>query len=359
MHWLSVAGLTFAGLFPLVNPFAALPLFASLTQGTPADWRKRTVIKTAIFVFVILVVTEYAGSTLLSFFGLSLGMLQIAGGLIVGHTAWMMSTDTPKITQEQEHQIKRSVGKALKDATVHAVTAAVDTAREHGEPNHRRRHDEVRHGGNQHGETEHAGNQHGETHKHPHKAGPHPTAKTIAASAESVAAAASARANAEPETERAPGSDHGTKAAALAASTPGSSAAEHAADTAPAAEHAKSPEHAANQPAHGDRPARPLPDISFSPMAMPMLAGPGSMGVVIGIVAHNQGAMDSVGIMIGIAGIALLALIVLAAATPLNRALGSSGILVMQRVFGFITLGIAVALVATGISSLFGIPIVN
>lgn len=102
-----------------------------------------------------------------------------------------------------------------------------------------------------------------------------------------------------------------------------------------------------------------FPDISFSPIAMPMLAGPGSMGVVIGVVAQHKGLGDSVGLSIGIAAIALLSMLTLLAATPINRWLGASGVMVLQRVFGFITLGIAVALVSTGISSLFGIPLVN
>ena len=344
--------MTFAGLLPLVNPFAALPLFASLTQGTPAEWRKQTIIKTSIFVFIILVVTEYAGTTLLSFFGLSLGMLQIAGGLIVGHTAWMMSTDTPKITHEQEHRIKRSVVKGVRDATVHAVSTAVGT-------------------------LEHSPDQKGAGHKHHHaKHSGHADASAGNAN-ENITNASGTSAHqacqpseivrlneaseegAHPAGSESAPAGHSGEAVTTHTARPSGAKGSGDPGTESGAGHPGAANAQVGHPAAEGTQPHALPDISFSPMAMPMLAGPGAMGVVVGIVAHNQGAVDSLGIMIGIAGIALLSLIVLAASSTLNRVLGSSGVLVMQRIFGFITLGIAVALVATGVSSLFGIPIVN
>lgn len=284
VHWLSLAGLTFAALFPLVNPLAALPLFASLTQGGTSQWRKQMAIKASVFVFLILFVTECVGNGLLHFFGLSLGMLQIAGGLIVAHTAWEMSTGAPKISQKDEHRIKRKVFVAMKEATLHAVSSAAQTVS-----------------------------------RATHSAG-HAVDYVL---------------------------DHDPGATDDPAATRDSLPADAASD-------GSSKATGKNEPAE----AR-FPDISFSPMAMPMLAGPGSMGVVIGIVSQHHSDFDGLGIAIGIAAIAVLSLLVLFAATPINSWLGPGGVMVLQRVFGFITLGIAVALVAQGISSLFGIPLVN
>lgn len=278
MHWLSIAGITFAALFPLVNPFAALPLFASLTHGAPDAWRKRMVLKASIFVFVILIVTQYIGNSLLNFFGLSLGTLQIAGGLIVAHTAWQMSTDTPKISDSERHRIKRKIGRGVAGATAHTVTSAASSLA--GLPSRLHRHDDHHAGGD----------------GDPNQIENHPE-------------------------------------------SPESSATEQYA----------APESSA--------PPATLPDISFSPMAMPMLAGPGAMGVVIGLVTSHSGAPQAIGIGLGLVGISLLCFLVLSASAALNRMLGPSGIMVMQRIFGFITLGIAVALVASGISTLFGIQI--
>ena len=47
------------------------------------------------------------------------------------------------------------------------------------------------------------------------------------------------------------------------------------------------------------------PDVSFSPMALPLIAGPGSIGVVIALAARNTAAGFHVGIVLGIAAAAL------------------------------------------------------
>ncbi len=308
MSWFSIAGITFLALFPIINPFAALPLFASLTRdGTPA-WRKQMAIKASVYAFIILVITEYIGNGLLSFFGLSLGTLQIAGGLIVAHTAWGMSTGTPKISNQEKRRIKRHVGAAMKSATIRAVSTAADTVS--------------------------------------HTA--HHASAAVAELPDLLV----------PELDKVTGStttDSSEKKPGNAAPELDDVAAHEVDVPPPPSEQPAEPGAASGHPEQEAK----LPDISFTPMAMPMLAGPGAMGVVIGLVARHTGAVESIGIAVGIAAICVLALLTLLAATPINRWLGPGGVLVLQRVFGFITLGIAVALVTQGISDLFGIPIVN
>ena len=76
----SAAGATFLALFPIVNPFGGIPLFFSITSGfTPQD-RYRAALKTGFYVFVILVSFMFFGRFVLNFFGISLPVLQIAGG---------------------------------------------------------------------------------------------------------------------------------------------------------------------------------------------------------------------------------------------------------------------------------------
>ena len=317
MNWLSIAALTFAALFPIINPFAALPLFASLTrEGTP-KWRKQMAVKASLYAFIILVIAEYIGNGLLSFFGLSLGTLQIAGGLIVAHTAWGMSTDSPKISNQEKRRIKRHVGAAMKAATVRAVSTAAGT---------------VSHS------AHHAGAAVAELPDllipELDKVTGSTTTETGEGGSDKEASSSTGR---EPQAANLPHAGGRPQES----SGPHATGDDHGVDVDPPMSEAK------------------LPDISFTPMAMPMLAGPGAMGVVIGLVARHTGAVESLGIAIGIAAICLLALLALLAATPINRWLGPGGVLVLQRVFGFITLGIAVALVTQGISSLFGIPLVN
>src|SRR5208283_1933204 len=79
----TAATATFLALFPIVNPFGGIPLFFSLTSDFSPAERRHTALKTAFYVIAILVVFMLFGRFVLSFFGISLPVLKIAGGLIV------------------------------------------------------------------------------------------------------------------------------------------------------------------------------------------------------------------------------------------------------------------------------------
>jgi multiple antibiotic resistance protein len=98
------AAATFLALFPIVDPFGGIPIFFSMTSSwTPRD-RQRTAVKTGIWVFVILVTFLFVGRFVLHFFGISLPVLKIAGGLIVANTAWGMVTSHSRITPEESQE---------------------------------------------------------------------------------------------------------------------------------------------------------------------------------------------------------------------------------------------------------------
>src|SRR6201987_781545 len=100
----SSATATFLALFPIVNPFGGIPLFFSITSGfTPKD-RYNAALKTGIYVFAILVTFMFFGRFVLNFFGISLPVLQIAGGLIVANTAWGMVTGGTRITAAESDE---------------------------------------------------------------------------------------------------------------------------------------------------------------------------------------------------------------------------------------------------------------
>src|SRR5579859_1556453 len=92
------AAATFLALFPIVNPFGGVPLFFSLTSAMSDSERRNTALKTAIYVVAILVVFLFFGRFVLIFFGISLPVLKIAGGLIVANTAWGMVTGSGRLT---------------------------------------------------------------------------------------------------------------------------------------------------------------------------------------------------------------------------------------------------------------------
>lgn len=194
------AAATFLALFPIVDPFGGIPIFFTLTSSWKPRERNRTALKTSLWVFGILVVFLFFGRFVLHFFGISLPVLNIAGGLIVANTAWGMVTSNPRITPEE---------------SVEAVSKE---------------------------------------------------------------------------------------------------------------------------------------DISLTPLAMPLLSGPGAIGVVMALAAHTDSSVAYLGMVIGIAAVALSVFLFLWLGEPLVRRLGPNAVGAINRIFGFLILAIAVQLIWDGVA---------
>jgi multiple antibiotic resistance protein len=189
---------TFLALFPIVNPFGGVPMFFALTSEMAPSERRKTALKTALYVIGILIVFLFFGRFVLNFFGISLPVLQIAGGLIVANTAWGMVTASSRMTPAESHEA---------------------TTKE---------------------------------------------------------------------------------------------------------------------------------DISLTPMAMPMLSGPGSIGVVMGLAAHADTMAAYVGMVIGIVALGAVVFLFLSLGGPFVKRLGPGTTGAINRIFGFLILAVAVQLVWDG-----------
>ena len=93
-------------------------------------------------------------------------------------------------------------------------------------------------------------------------------------------------------------------------------------------------------------------DISFTPMAMPMLSGPGSISLLIGLSAGNPTwtvSLLTVGVVAVMAG---LVFVTLHYAPLLFRLLGRAGLSALSRIMGFLVMAIGIQLLISGIVSL-------
>lgn len=92
-----------AALFPIANPLGNAPLFLTLTEGVTAEERKVLSRKVAINSFVLMMAAVLAGDYILDFFGVSVPVLQVAGGFVVAALGFRLLNDpgdtreTPKI----------------------------------------------------------------------------------------------------------------------------------------------------------------------------------------------------------------------------------------------------------------------
>lgn len=79
----SYVAIVVIGLLPIANPFSTAPVFLSVTKDLDTEDRYRLLKLTCIYMFAILTVFLLAGALILSFFGISVPALRIAGGLII------------------------------------------------------------------------------------------------------------------------------------------------------------------------------------------------------------------------------------------------------------------------------------
>ncbi len=95
-------------------------------------------------------------------------------------------------------------------------------------------------------------------------------------------------------------------------------------------------------------------DISFTPMAMPMLSGPGSISFLIGLSVGEPGWTRSILIVGAMAVLAVIIFSVLYYAPLLFRLLGRAGLSALSRIMGFLVMAIGIQLLIYGVVSLVG-----
>ena len=96
-----------------------------------------------------------------------------------------------------------------------------------------------------------------------------------------------------------------------------------------------------------------IEDVSVFPMAMPMIAGPGSIASVMLLMAQNDG-LDRAGIILAaLAAVLVLTLLALLAAGPLMRVLGANAEAVITRLLGVLLGALAAQFVIDGLRESF------
>lgn len=79
-----------SALFPIVNPLGGSPIFLALTKDYSNSDRKSVSWRIAVNSFFLLVGSYLIGTYILSFFGISLPVVQVGGGLAVISSGWAL-----------------------------------------------------------------------------------------------------------------------------------------------------------------------------------------------------------------------------------------------------------------------------
>jgi multiple antibiotic resistance protein len=82
--------LVIGALFPIVNPLGGAPIFLAMTRGFTHESHAVLARKIAVNGFLLLVVSILVGTNILDFFGISLPVVQIGGGMVVISSSWAL-----------------------------------------------------------------------------------------------------------------------------------------------------------------------------------------------------------------------------------------------------------------------------
>ena len=80
--------LTFTALFPIVDPLAVSPIFMAITQEYSPETRRALALRVALNSLVLMAGSYFVGAHVLNFFGVSLPVVQVGGGLVVVSMGW-------------------------------------------------------------------------------------------------------------------------------------------------------------------------------------------------------------------------------------------------------------------------------
>lgn len=83
-----------ATILPILNPAATAPIFLSLTEGASPGTRAMLARRISGNMVALMVGSMLVGSYVLDFFGISLPIVRVGGGLIVATAAWQLLTTT-------------------------------------------------------------------------------------------------------------------------------------------------------------------------------------------------------------------------------------------------------------------------
>jgi multiple antibiotic resistance protein len=95
--------------------------------------------------------------------------------------------------------------------------------------------------------------------------------------------------------------------------------------------------------------AKTMRDIAFTPIAMPLLSGPGSIAVTIGLATHADNVVENSAVAAGIILVAVIAWLVLRSSIKVVHYLSETGMNVLTRLMGFILICIGIEFISTGL----------
>ena len=100
--------LTLTALFPIVDPLAGSPIFLAMTQEYPSETRRALSWRVALNSLFLMIGSYLVGSHVLNFFGVSLPVVQVGGGLVVISMGWGMLMQSDDAGEPSRREVQSS-----------------------------------------------------------------------------------------------------------------------------------------------------------------------------------------------------------------------------------------------------------
>ena len=121
-EWSKFFGLAFSALLPLINPLGDALMFLGLVGGAPPAVYRSLARSIAISTTIFLITIEAIGTALLKFFGISLPVVQVAGGLTLAAMGWKLLNQEEPDEKEKPPEVDcRNLG-SLKQKIFYPLT---------------------------------------------------------------------------------------------------------------------------------------------------------------------------------------------------------------------------------------------
>ncbi|MCC7199416.1 MAG: NAAT family transporter [Gammaproteobacteria bacterium] len=118
--------LAFPALFSIINPLGGAFIFLAATRGMSPAVRNRLARKVATYSFFLLVGSMLAGAFVLRFFGISVPVLRVAGGIVIALSAWKM-LDASEDTGERDAAVEEANKRDADHMAFYPLTMPVTT----------------------------------------------------------------------------------------------------------------------------------------------------------------------------------------------------------------------------------------